>query len=70
MRFVEYLLVEGNMSELKTIADDIMDQQAEEKSFNHDAALRVAKQRLKKMPEYKDPKKLAGALEVISKHFK
>lgn len=71
MRFTEYLLVEGSMSKLHAIVDDVVNQMADENYFNHDAIMRAVRQRLERDPEYaRDPTHLNAALEFASRYIK
>lgn len=70
MRFAEYLLVEGMQGVLQAVADDVVNQFADEGRWDHDAMLRVVKSRLEEMPEFKNqPRKLEAALAAISQYL-
>jgi hypothetical protein len=70
MRFAEYLLVESTQGLLRKLADDVVNQFAEEGSWDHDAMLRVIRMRLAEMPEFKDqPRKIEAALASISHYL-
>jgi hypothetical protein len=67
MKFTEFLLIESDKGMLQALADDIIDQFAEEGRWNHDDMMRVAQQRLEQSPEFKNqPRKLESALAAIS----
>ena len=69
MRFTDYLLFEGELKKLKDIADDIIDEFADEQYFNHDMVIKVARGILMKDPEYADPRRMKAALEIISQYI-
>jgi len=70
MRFAEYLLIESAQGMLKNLADEIIDQFAEEGRWNDDEMLRVAKMRLEQLPEFKNqPRKIEAALAAISHYL-
>lgn len=63
-------ILEGSVGELSAFADDIIDQLAGERNFNYDTIMRLAKRKLEKLPQYKDPKKMQRALAQISRYVK
>jgi hypothetical protein len=70
MRFTQFLLIENAQGMLKALADDIVNQFAEERRWNIDEMLSVAEMRLKEMPEFiNQPRKLEAALAAIENYL-
>lgn len=70
MRFTQFLLIENEHGMLKALADDIINQFAEEQRWNIDEMLNVARMRLEEMPEFKNqPRKAEAALAAIENYL-
>lgn len=65
------LICEGISPKVKKVADDIINQFADENYHNHDAIVKKAREVLEKDPEFKDDQgKLLDALKAISDYVK
>lgn len=65
------ILNEGKMNDLKVLADEIIDDLADEGVYNVDRILTIAKGHLLQWPEYRNnPEKLKGALKVIADYVR
>lgn len=65
------LISESMSPKVKKVADDIINQFADENYFNHDAIVKKARDVLSKDPEFKnDAGKLKDALKAISDYVK
>lgn len=70
MRFTQFILIEGRISKLQSLANELVDQFAEEEYYDHDAIIRAARDRLSNEPYYaQSPKRLEAALEIISEYI-
>ena len=71
MRFTQYLLVESKMAELKQIVDEVIDNMAEERQYDHDSIIRAVRARLEWDPDYaNDPGRIETALELVSNYIR
>jgi hypothetical protein len=70
MRFGQFLIIESAMGEIKMIADEIINQLADEGKFDHDSIMRLADMRLSKMPSFSDPTRKQAALQAISQYVR
>lgn len=70
MTFNDFLLIEGAQGMLKALADDVVNQFADEGRWNHDEMLQVVRKRLEEMPEFQhQPRKLDAALAAVSHYL-